>query len=300
MADRFATREFMRLKGKTAAVIAPAGIPDMANIARGVALLESWGLRVLMGEHVADRFRYFAGTLEHRSADLSWALSDPSIDIVWIARGGYGCAQALASVPAGVPCHKTIVGFSDATALFSMLKPMPNVRLIHGPTLNSLAAKVNDQSRDSVLAALLDSTPAPIALRRLYGADAPVEGILDGGNITVLASLAGTNWQARFDGAIVLLEDVTEPAYRIDRSITQLKASGSFDGARAFVFGEFIRCALPVGADFTLHDMLVDLLRSFNVPILTGLPIGHGVTNVAWTYGSRASIRADALLFRAP
>ncbi len=286
----------MRLKGKTVAVVAPAGIPDMNNIERSIELLQSWGLKVIMGEHVADRFRYLAGTHENRSADLHWALSDPSIDIVWIARGGYGCVHCLPSLPRSVPCPKTVIGFSDATALFSGLKPVSNIRLIHGPTLNSLVAKVDDHTRESVLGMLLENDAEPVALRRLYGSDEPVEGNLGGGNLTVLASLAGTRWQTRWDSGIVLLEDVTELAYRIDRSLTLLKHAGSFDGARAFVLGEFIRCPLPVDADFTLEEMLVDLLRPFGVPILAGYPIGHGAKNLSWEYGAHASIMSDTLV----
>jgi muramoyltetrapeptide carboxypeptidase len=285
----------MRLQGKRVAVVAPAGIPDMNNIERSVELLESWGLTVIRGEHLADRFRYLAGTNEHRAADLHWALSDPSIDIVWIARGGYGCVHCLPSLPDNVPCHKTVIGFSDATAVFCALRSMPNVRLIHGPSLNSLAAKVDDHTRQSVLAMLQGIDAEPVALRRLHGSGEPVEGVLGGGNVTVLASLAGTRWQARWDGAIVLLEDVTELAYRIDRSVTLLKESGTFDGARAFVLGDFIRCPVPAGADFTVEDVLVDLLRPFGVPILAGFPIGHGARNVPWEYGARASIQADTL-----
>jgi muramoyltetrapeptide carboxypeptidase len=286
----------MQLQGRTVAVVAPAGIPDMDNIARSIRLLESWGLRVLVGEHVADKYRYLAGTNENRTADLVWAMSDPEVDIVWVARGGYGCVHTLPSLPSSVPCDKTIVGFSDATALFCALKATPQVRMIHGPTLNSLTAKVDDYTRESVLRALQDIEQEPIELRRLYGPDRIVKGRLEGGNITVLASLAGTKWQAQFSGAIVLLEDVTELAYRIDRSITLLRESGVFDGARAFVLGEFVRCALPSGADFTLDEMLVDLLSPLEVPILAGFPIGHSTRNVSWVYGATGSVRGNNLI----
>ncbi|MBV8628732.1 MAG: LD-carboxypeptidase, partial [Paraburkholderia sp.] len=134
----------MRLNGKTAAIVAPAGIPDMNNIARSVELLESWGLKVVMGKHVAAPFRYMAARNDERAADLCWALTDPSIDIVWAARGGYGSVHCLASLPLSVPCAKTVIGFSDLTAVFCALQSVPNVRLIHGPSLNGLAVKVDD------------------------------------------------------------------------------------------------------------------------------------------------------------
>jgi muramoyltetrapeptide carboxypeptidase len=285
----------MRIEGKTVAVIAPAGIPDYEHVERSIALLESWGLRVQVGAHVHDRFRYHAGTHEDRCADLRWALSDPSIDIVWVARGGYGSVHCLTSVPHAVPCAKTVVGFSDATALFGALHAVPNVRIIHGPTLNGLATKLDDASRESILTELREERAQPVSLQQLHGTNTRVEGRLAGGNITVLASLAGTQWQMRCDGAIVLLEDVTELAYRIDRSIMQLRAAGVFDGVRAFVLGDFIRCPLPENADFTLHEMLVDLLKPYDVPIYAGFPIGHGTRNHAWTYGADAVLHDNQL-----
>ncbi|BCG00801.1 LD-carboxypeptidase [Paraburkholderia sp. PGU19] len=287
----------MKLEGKTVAVVAPAGVPDMQHVEQSIALLESWGLRVQVGAHVRDRYRYHAGKHEDRAADLHRALTDPSVDIVWVARGGYGSIYTLHALPDAVPCAKTLVGFSDATALFGALHGTPNVRVIHGPTLNGLATKLDDASRASMLAELHEERAAPVPLQLLYGSDARrVEGHLAGGNITVLASLAGTQWQARCDGAIVLLEDVTELAYRIDRSVMQLREAGVFDGARAFVLGDFIRCPLPENADFTLHDMMVDLLKPYGVPIYAGFPIGHGSRNHAWTYGAPAALEGDQLV----
>jgi len=292
----------MHLQGQTVGVIAPAGVPDMNNVARGIALLESWGLEVRVGAHVTKRFRTFAGTHEERRADLAWALTDPSIDIVWVARGGYGCVHCLPAIPPALPREKTVIGFSDATALFCAMSGMPKARLIHGPSLGSLAAHVDDASRQSVLTALTNGAAgiAPaISLTHLHGPQTRVSGRLHGGNITTLASVAGTRWQADCRDAIVLLEDITELGYRLDRSIMLLKESGTFDGARAFVFGEFVRCPLPEGADYTLHDILVDLLAPYGVPIFAGMPIGHAAQNVAWTYGAPAHIENGRLLLDA-
>jgi muramoyltetrapeptide carboxypeptidase len=306
----------MQLHQQTVGVIAPAGIPDMERVAHGIELLESWGATVRVGAHVRDRFRYFAGTHEQRRADLLWALNDPSIDIVWVARGGYGCVHCLPVLPDALPRAKTVVGFSDATALFCGLSRFANARLIHGPTLGSLA-RVDNASQRRMLNALasvtletstashasdapdLSDASAPVALQRLHGTDAPVSGRLHGGNLTTLASVAGTRWQPDCRGAIVLLEDITELAYRLDRSLTLLIESGTFDGARAFVLGDFVRCPLPPNADFTLHQMLVDLLEPLGVPIFAGLPIGHDERNYAWTYGADARIENDRLVFRA-
>ncbi|HVE06460.1 MAG TPA: LD-carboxypeptidase [Paraburkholderia sp.] len=286
----------MQLQEQTVGVIAPAGIPDMQRVAQGIDLLESWGATVRVGAHVRDTFRYLAGTHDARRADLLWALNDPSIDIVWVARGGYGCVHCLPALPDALPRAKTIVGFSDATSLFCGLERFANARRIHGPSLGSLAAHVDEASRQRVLSELSGAPLAPLALQRLAGSDAPVSGRLHGGNLTTLASVAGTRWQPDCRGAIVLLEDITELAYRLDRSLTLLIESGTFTGARAFVLGEFVRCPLPPNADFTLQQMLVDLLQPLGVPVFAGLPIGHGEQNYAWTYGAAARIENDQLL----
>jgi muramoyltetrapeptide carboxypeptidase len=306
------------VQGKTVAVVAPAGIPDMDNIAQAVTLLESWGLRVSVGAHVAERFRYFAGPHAHRIGELVSALSDPAIDIVWIARAGYGCTHALPSLPASVPASqpasqpasksgsqpapvpagKTVIGFSDVTALFCALRDMPGIRLIHGPTLNGLATKIDDLSRQSVLDALNGVAPPPLTLEHLHGPTDAVEGPMAGGNITVLASMAGSPWQPRFRDAIVVLEDVTELAYRLDRSIMTLRHSGMLDGARAIVLGEFVRCPLPPNADYTLNDVLLDVLGPLGIPVYGGFPVGHGERNLSWVIGQPAMIRDGKLRLR--
>ncbi|WP_118182846.1 S66 peptidase family protein [Paraburkholderia phosphatilytica] len=285
----------MTLQGKTVAVVAPAGIPNMDNIAQAVALLESWGLRVTLGAHVAERFRHLAGPLEHRAGDLAAALADPAVDIVWIARAGYGCAHVLPSLPDAIPPGKTVIGFSDVTALFCALRHVPGIRLIHGPTLNSLAAQVDDLSRQSVHDALTGAARAPIALDLLHGPADAVEGPIAGGNITVLASMGGSRWQPQFRDAIVVLEDVTELAYRLDRSIMTLRHASMLDGARAIVLGEFVRCPVPPGADYTLNDVLLDVLGPLGLPVYGGLPVGHGDRNLSWVYGQHAAIRDGAL-----
>lgn len=223
-------------------------------------------------------------------------MADPAVDIVWIARAGYGCAHVLPALPTTVPRDKTVIGFSDVTALFYALRQSPGIRVIHGPTLNGLATKVDDISRRSVLDALTGVTPAPLPLERLHGPADSIKGPLAGGNLTMLASIAGSRWQPSFRDSIVVLEDVTELAYRLDRSIMTLRHAGILDGALAIVLGEFVRCALPAGADYSLADVLLDVLAPLGVPIYGGLPVGHGERNLSWVLGRHADIREGALL----
>lgn len=287
----------MESRRKTIRVVAPAGIPDPQGIERGIALVEGWGFNVTRGAHLGSQYRYFAGTTDERADDLRSALLDPSIDIIWLARGGFGSAHLLSHLPDAIATPKTIIGFSDATSLFCALADRPGVRLLHGPTFHSLAFKVDAETRDDMRAVLTGEQRAALSLRHLSGDPVTVSGRLCGGNLTVLASIAGTRWPLCSRDGIVLLEDVTELGYRLDRSLTQLRLSGAFKGARAFVLGQFTRCPVPDGADFTLEQMLVDVLAAIGLPIYSGLPIGHERRNVAWRYGSQAVIESSTIRF---
>jgi len=179
---------------------------------------------------------------------------------------------------------------------FYALWQIPGIDVIHGPTLNGLATKVDDVSRRSVIDALTGITPAPLTLKRLHGRADSIKGPLVGGNLTVLPSMAGSRWQPSFRDSIVVVEDVTELAYRIDRSIMTLRHAGILDGTRAIVLGEFVRCPLPAGADYSLADVLLDLLAPLGVPIYGCFPVGHGERNLAWVVGRPVEIREGVLL----
>jgi len=122
-----------------------------------------------------------------------------------------------------------------------------------------------------------------------------VEGPVVGGNLCMLASLAGTPWALNTDGAILVLEDVGEPPYKLDRMITQLQLSGALSGVQAVVLGHFTGCSAPEDADWRLQDLLVDLLEPLGVPIWSGLPVGHGSENHPWYHGGRGHLSDGGL-----
>jgi muramoyltetrapeptide carboxypeptidase len=286
--------------GAGIAVIAPAGIPKQAELAQGIALLEDWGYHVIEGEHLYAQYRYNAGTVADRTADLTWALTSPDIDAVWLARGGYGCIHCLADLPREPAKARVLVGNSDATSLLSALHRRGHTHLIHGPMLESLAARVDGESRGCIRQLLTTSVGPAIRIEQLCGPSGSVSGRLVGGNLTVLASIAGTPWAMNAVDSIVLLEDIGEAAYRLDRSIMQLLASGGLAGARAIVFGEFFRCALPQNASFSIEDVMKDLLAPLGIPIFFGAAIGHGSRNLAWRYAHAVTIQDGAVNFAGP
>ncbi len=283
----------------TVAVIAPSGIPNKECLERGMDLIRSWGHQVVPGRHIDAVHRYMAGTAEQRSDDLRWALEDPQIDVVWLARGGFGIQHCLPQLHGLSFADKTVIGNSDATALLQFLHLRGHRRLIHGPMVETLASDVDDATRDGIQR-LLGSSGDGGCLTGVATVNAdPLgrTGALLGGNLTMLASLSGTPWALRAGGAIVMLEDITEHAFRLDRSLMQLRLSGALDGVCAFVLGEFVRCHLPAGAGYTVDELVTDLLQPLGVPIVQGVSFGHGRTNLAWPYGRQARLEGNCLTF---
>jgi muramoyltetrapeptide carboxypeptidase len=280
----------MLRKNANIAVIAPAGIPNLEGVAAGIALVESWGYRAARAAHLADKHHFTAGTKDARSRDLIWALTAEDIDAVWLARGGYGCMQCLPQLPERLPDLRPVIGCSDATALLTYLDKRRGGPLVHGPMLETIATKVDDATREHMRAMLGGATNSPIPTRHFLGPAHSARGRAVGGNLCVLASLAGTPWALDSRDAIVVLEDITETPYRIDRLLLQLRLSGAFDGARAIALGDFIKCDPPAGADYTLDDVLREALEPLGIPVWSGLPMAHGSRNLAWRVGEHSEI----------
>jgi len=282
------------------AVIAPAGVPEIADLETGMRLLREWGFHLIEGPHARARHRYQAGSVAERAADLAWALSAPGIDAVWLARGGYGCVQCLPGLPADLPRDRLVIGCSDATALLAALACRGHTHLIHGPMVEGLVARADETTRAWIRDLLMGGTLPEMKVQPVCGPKEPVSGPLVGGNLTVLASLAGTPYAMRSADAIVVLEDVGEVLYRLDRCVMQLRLSGALRHARAIVLGEFVRCHPPRGAGYTVTEVLPDLFEPLGIPVYATAEIGHGERNLAWHYGGAATLRDGALQFSRP
>ncbi|GAA2207915.1 LD-carboxypeptidase [Nonomuraea monospora] len=263
--------------GDTVAVVSPSGPANAVLLKRGIQRLESLGLKVIAGEHVLARqgLDYLAGDDAARAADLQAAWCDPAVSGVFCSRGGYGAARLLglldwdAMREAG---PKVLLGSSDITALHNAFAIELGVPTLHGPmaACDVIAGDENGpepQTWESLRAALF-GTPGTVTGDRVL-APGRAEGVVRGGNLSLIASMCGTRWQPSFDGAIAFLEDVGEEPYRIDRMLTQLLQAGVFDGVRGIALGSWVKCGDP-------YPVLEDRLKPLGVPIVAGLPVGHG------------------------
>ncbi len=279
-------------EGARIAIVAPSGIFDPDRLAASCDLVTSWGFTPVEAPNLRARHRYTAGTAAERAADLRWALTAPDVDAVWFARGGYGTIHLLPLLPWNAIAPRPVIGFSDATALFCAMADRGLGHAVHGPVLHSLADHASARSQEHLRRLLTGErqTDEHPPLTHLAGPAAPIHGPLAGGNLCVLASLVGTPWLQNMRGCVLLLEDLHESPYKLDRLITQLRVSGALDGLTGVVLGEFLRCDPPPGADWTLRELLSDLLSPLGVPVYADAPIGHGATNHAIVLGAPASV----------
>ena len=278
--------------GARIAVVAPAGRIDPEKLRFPLSRLGSCGWECVLGRHVYDRHRYYAGLRDARLSDLLWALTARDIEAVWFARGGAGTAQLLSDIPWDLLDRRLVIGFSDATALHISLFNAGIVS-VHGPGLASLGAddqSVDDFSWDAIRSLLFEGRDSTLSGQLLCGPAAVARGKLIGGNLTVIASLAGTRRAMQADGAIVVLEDVNEPTYKIERCLWQLIESGGLAGAVGIGFGEFKGCGRNDESGDHLKDAIREIVEPLSIPVLWDLPIGHGRRNVAFRHGATANL----------
>ncbi len=274
------------------AVVAPCGIYDPSRLAAGLAIASAAGLELELLPDLLRPHRYLASPDDQRATQLLQALTDDRFGAVWIARGGYGLTRVLDRLDGVELPHKPVIGFSDVTALFAALHPRGLGPLVHAPVVHSLP--ITDAESLGHLWDHLAGRPTPPLVGHEL-APGVAAGPLIGGNLCLLAALCGTPWQLDVRGAILVLEEIGEPPYRVDRMLQQLVSAGALDGVAAVAIGELTGCNVPEGADWTLEDVLMDHLAPLGVPVVGGLPIGHGTRNHAFTWGAPARL-ADGRL----
>lgn len=285
--------------GETVGVVAPGFAMRPEPLESGLQTLALWGYPTVVGRSVRRRRGYFAGDDAARLDDLVRMSTDPAVGAIWFARGGYGTARLLDPFLREIGRKRlpTFVGFSDATALFAALLARRSMVVVHGPLVVELGDRrtVHRASLDAVLAG------TGYGMRvRASGAlvNGSAEGRLMGGNLTVLTSLIGTEHFPDLHGAILFLEEIGEEVYRIDRMLTQWRASGALRGVRGVLLGQLAtpkRRRFP--PDRRLRDVLLETFGPLGVPVLAGAPCGHRSRQRALPLGGLARIDAGRARF---
>ncbi len=286
--------------GDTVALVSPSGPAPRERVEIGVELLTSWGLKVEIAPNAFDRNGYLAGSDDARLADLNGALRDPAVRGIVCTRGGYGLQRIIdgLDVDAVRADPKIIAGFSDITALQFAVYQRAGLASVQSPMSAWNVARTGATSAESLRSALMTTDPVVLTAKedqdtypvRIPGA--PVAGTLLGGNLCLIAASIGTPDMPSLTGAILLIEDVNEPPYKIDRMLTHLARSGALDGLAGVAVGQFTDCA--DGWSTTVVDVLTERLGRLGVPVLGGLPTGHGNDQLSVPVGVPAILDVEA------
>ena len=279
------------MPGDTVGIVAPAGPFDMKKFMKGKAVLESMGFRTFFDEGIFQKHGFFAGSDVKRAEQVNRLFSDPAVQAVVCARGGYGSMRILPFLDFKIIQNnpKIFVGFSDISVLLFVLHTRCSLVTFHGPVVTTLA-NTAEQSISAMLRVLTSNKHLELKPEKGIVIKPGVSsGFVAGGNLTTLCHLVGTPYPPHFDGKILFLEDRGEAPYRIDRMLTQMKLAGCFEGIKGLFLGSFDACG-------TLDDIfriVQEVFRDVNIPILSGFEIGHARVNITIPIGLRATLDAD-------
>lgn len=291
-------------RGDTLGIVAPAGpVTDRPRWEAAVRRLEGEGFRLKVFPGVlGEPHGYLAATDRQRRADLHAAFEDPGVDGILCAKGGYGSLRLLEGLDFDRLARnpKPFIGFSDITTLHLAIQARTGLVTFHGPMLVSSFA--GHGGTEENLPGLWDAVCGQGSWPRCVGegqvlVPGAAEGWLAGGNLATLVHLVGTPWMPDLSGALLFLEDLDEEPYRLDRYLTQLRLSGALSGVAGIACGDFLDC-VPTALDkpsFTVEEVLLDAFGDLGVPVVTGLPFGHGQALPTFPVGGRARLEAGTL-----
>lgn len=262
--------------GARVAVVAPSGPFERELVTRGIALLAG-RYRVSFDPGLFEREGFLAGSDDRRLAELDRALCDPELAAVVTARGGYGLLRiahrvgwaALRRFP------KWLVGFSDTTTLHLEAQRV-GVASLHADNVGGLG-RGGERAFEAMRQALEGAGSGRVHAGLRTVTPGVARGSLVGGNLTLVTTAAAAGRLSLPDGSVLLLEDVTEAAYRVDRLLTALAVGGHLDRIGGVVLGDFTDCPASQGVETTA--VLAERLGSLRVPVAAGLPVGHGAVN---------------------
>lgn len=266
--------------GDTIAVISPSSVPDSATVAKGCATLRSWGYVPVVGAHVLSSYHGFAGTADERTADLLWALRNPSIKAIICSRGGDGAVQVLQRIPLNEFRNhpKWIMGFSDVTALHSA-EVAAGVMSIHSSMCDGIAMRGERDSVNMILRKLLQGElPTYQAPAHPLNQQGEATGILVGGNFSVFCGLAGSEYDflnRADEGLILFIEDTDESMTKVDRMLHQLEIRGVLSKLNGIIVGHFSKYKSPENGFADMYEMLHEYLQHYQIPVCYDFPVGH-------------------------
>jgi len=292
-------------KGDVIGVISPASSPsDLEKIEKGVKYLESLGYRVEVGNNVGKIHGYLAGTDEERLEDLHSMFKNKNVKAIFNVRGGYGSGRLLDKINFGLIKRnpKIFVGYSDITALQLAFLKKTGLVTFAGPMV------AVDFSQDKVDPFMEENFWKIITTSKKIGklnnpneerfytlTKGRGEGKLVGGNLALLISLMGTDYQPDFKDSVLLIEDIGEDPYRVDRMFYQLKYAKVFNKVKGIILGRFVDCYIKDKSQpsLSLNDVIADYLADLKVPVIYNVKHGHIKENLTIPWGLKTKVNTS-------
>nr|WP_294876888.1 LD-carboxypeptidase [uncultured Pedobacter sp.] len=290
--------------GDTIGITSPASYISLLDIQPSVQLMQSWGFKVETGKTIGTRDFSLGGTDLERAADLQRMLDDPNIKAIMCARGGYGLVRIIDKLDFTKfkANPKWIIGFSDITVLHTHINSNYGIATIHSKMCNSfpndwlLAKPIQIETILSIRQVLTGEDVKYTAPPVSYNRPGKIEGVLVGGNLSLIETLAGSNSDLKTDDAILFVEDTHEELYSIDRMFWNLKRSGKLDKLKGLIIGGFSLKEETPGEEFgrTVYEIVTEKIKEYDYPVCFDFPVGHQINNFALKCGAKHILNVDA------
>ncbi|WP_353545622.1 S66 peptidase family protein [Rhinopithecimicrobium faecis] len=287
--------EFLQ-PGDKVAIVCPASF-IRGDISKGIAILESWGLEVHVGETVDSQFHQFAGDDTLRAADFQWALNHPEIKAVFAARGGYGSVRIIDKIDFSIfqKQPKWVIGFSDITVFHTHINRRYNCATIHGQMPKSFETGTPaslETLRQALFGEAVSYTFSKNPLNKGFiGREATIKGRLIGGNLAILHSLVGSVSEPKYKNKILFIEDVGETFYNVDRMLWTLKRAGHLKKLKGIIVGGFsgMRDNSPAYG-YSIEEIILEKVQEYDYPVVFDFPAGHIDDNHALIFGQKVAL----------
>lgn len=291
-------------KGDSVGITCPAGYLTFEDLAPAKQKMEEWGFKIVVGSTIGTRNNTFAASDEERAADMQRMLDDKSIKAIMCGRGGYGVNRMIDKLKFDKfqKSPKWIIGFSDITLLHTHINTKFRIATIHSKMCNSFLSDwskgepLQVDSINSIQKALMGPKMKYTAAVHEKNRNGTAEGILVGGNLSIICSAQLTASELKTDGAILFLEEVGEYLYSLDRMLWNLKRSGKLSKLKGLIIGGFKVKPDDAGEEFgiTVYDMVTELTKEYKYPVCFDFPVGHQKVNYALKCGVKHRLKVDA------
>lgn len=282
--------------GDKVTIVAPAGFITTEQVATSIKVLSAWGLEIILGKNLYSKYFTFAGTDEQRAKDFQEAIDNPEIKAIFCARGGYGVLRILDKInwSTFTKNPKWIIGYSDVTAIHSCVNNLLKTASIHGPMPINFEKLIEEKNSLDNLKKILFGETIKYSIPNISSIpDSEFEGILIGGNLSLLYSLRGTKYDFSSNENILFIEEIGEYMYHIDRILQNFKLGKKFTGLKAIILGGFTEIKEN---DLPFAYSLIEIIKKATdskIPIITELSSGHITPNLPLILGCNLKINVD-------